>query len=110
LAKAFPNSKLTGIDYWGGNWEYSKVKCQHNARIEGVFDRIDFLKASASNLPFKDEDFDLVVSCLTFHEVEDTPNKIDVIQEALRVLKSGGQFIFLDLFLDEKIFGNKKSW
>ena len=104
MAKAFPNSKLTGIDYWGGNWEYSKVKCQHNARIEGVFDRIDFLKASASNLPFKDEDFDLVVGCLTFHEVEDTPNKIDVIQDIKSVK------IRRAIYLFRFIFGRKNIW
>ncbi|GMB09542.1 class I SAM-dependent methyltransferase [Thermolongibacillus altinsuensis] len=109
LAKAFPSSSLTGIDYWGSNWEYSEAKCRQNAEIEGVSDRIDFLKASASELPFKDEEFDIVVSCLTFHEVKDSQNKIEVIKEALRVLKSGGQFVFLDLFMDEKIFGNEKE-
>lgn len=36
LAKNFPKSFLTGIDYWGGNWEYSKAKCQQNAEIEGA--------------------------------------------------------------------------
>lgn len=36
LAKNFPKSFLTGIDYWGGNREYSKAKCQQNAEIEGA--------------------------------------------------------------------------
>ena len=36
LAKTFPKSFLTGIDYWGGNWEYSKAQCQQNAEIEGA--------------------------------------------------------------------------
>lgn len=31
------------------------------------------------------------------------------MKEALRVLKPGGEFVFLDLFMDEKIFGNEKS-
>ncbi|MGG0257015.1 class I SAM-dependent methyltransferase [Bacillus toyonensis] len=109
LSKTFPKSFLTGIDYWGGNWEYSKAQCQKNAAIEGVNDRIDFLKASAAELPFTDDEFDLIVSCLTFHEVKDRKNKIEVINEALRVLKPGGEFIFLDLFMDEKIFGNERE-
>ncbi|QKE75797.1 class I SAM-dependent methyltransferase [Arthrobacter citreus] len=109
LAKAFPKSTLTGIDYWGGNWEYSKVQCQQNAEIEGVANQIDFQKASASKLPFIDDEFDLIVSCLTFHEVKDRSNKTDVMKEALRVLKPGGKFVFLDLFMDEKIFGNEKE-
>lgn len=109
LAKTFPKSYLTGIDYWGGNWEYSKAQCQQNAEIEGVFNRIDFLKASAAELSFTDDEFDIIVSCLTFHEVKDSENKIEVIKEALRVLKPGGKFIFLDLFMDKKIFGDEKE-
>lgn len=105
LAKCFPRSSLTGIDYWGENWEYSKAQCEENAKIEGVADRIQFLKASASKLPFRDAEFDVVVSCLTFHEVKDCHNKTDVMREALRVLKPGGTFVFMDLFLEEDTFG-----
>lgn len=56
-------------------------------------------------MPFEDNEFDVVVSCLTFHEVKDENDKIKVFKEALRVVKKNGEFIFLDLFLDEKIFG-----
>ncbi|MEH7348477.1 class I SAM-dependent methyltransferase [Gottfriedia acidiceleris] len=109
LAKAFPAAVLTGIDYWGDNWEYSKAQCQQNAEIEGVSHQIHFQKASASELPFNENEFDIIVSCLTFHEVKDRSNKIDVIKEALRVLKPGGKFVFLDLFMDEKIFGDENE-
>ncbi len=109
LAKTFPKSFLTGIDYWGENWEYSKAQCQQNAEIEGVNERINFLKASASELPFNDDEFDIVVSCLTFHEVKDRRDKTEVIKEALRVLKPGGVFVFLDLFMDRKVFGDEKE-
>lgn len=109
LAKAFPKSFLTGIDYWGENWGYSEAQCQKNAGIEGGYDKIDFLKASAAELPFTNDEFDLIVSCLTFHEVKDRENKIEVIKEALRVLKPGGEFVFLDLFMDEKIFGDERE-
>jgi ubiquinone/menaquinone biosynthesis C-methylase UbiE len=104
LAKRFPTSLLTGIDYWGEDWEYSKTLCEQNAEIEGVLDRIHFLKASASKLPLRDDEFDVVVSCLTFHEVKDSRDKTDVIREALRVVKPGGEFVFMDLFKDEKTF------
>lgn len=109
LAKAFPKSSLTGIDYWGENWEYSKAQCQQNAVIEGVDNRVGFLKASASELPFQDGEFDIIVSCLTFHEVKDRQNKTEVLEEALRVLKPSGEFVFLDLFQDEKIFGVERE-
>lgn len=109
LAKAFPKSSFTGIDYWGKDWEYSKELCRKNAEIEGVSDRIEFLKASAAKLPFKDDEFDTIVSCLTFHEVKDERNKIEVIKEALRVVKPNGEFVFLDLFMDERTFGEEKE-
>ncbi|ANV74578.1 methyltransferase type 11 (plasmid) [Bacillus thuringiensis] len=110
IAMTFPKSFLTGIDYWGKNWEYSQDQCQQNAKIEGVSDRVNFLKASAAALPLQDDAFDIVVSCLTFHEVKDTNNKIELIKEAIRVLKPGGEFIFLDLFMDEKIFGDTEEF
>lgn len=110
LAKAYPESQLTGIDYWGDDWEYSKAQSQRNAEIEGVSNQINFLKASAANLPFINDEFDTIVSCLTFHEVKDEKNKTIVMKEALRVLKPGGDFVFLDLFMDEKIFGNEKDF
>ncbi|ELC8442578.1 class I SAM-dependent methyltransferase [Clostridium perfringens] len=110
LAKALPNSSFIGIDYWGDDWEYSKNICETNAQCEGVANRIDFIKASASKLPFNDNEFDLAVSCLTFHEVKDEKDKIKVLQEALRVIKKDGEFVFLDLFLDEKIFGKQEEF
>lgn len=105
LAKAFPKTSLVGIDFWGEDWEYSKKLCEMNAEIEGVIDRVKFVKASASKIPFEDNEFDVVVSCLTFHEVKDESNKIEVLKEALRVMKQDGEFVFLDLFHDKKVFG-----
>jgi SAM-dependent methyltransferase len=106
-AKALPQVTATGIDYWGNDWgEYSQKLCETNAQIEGVADRVKFIQGSASRLPFADSEFDIVISCLTFHEVKDERHKVKLLSEALRVLKSGGEFVFLDLFLDEGIFGN----
>jgi len=105
-AKALPHIQATGIDSWASSWDYSKQLCEENARIEGVADRVSFLHASASRLPFDDSSFDVVVSCLTFHEVRDESDKTKVLQEALRVLKPGGEFVFIDLFLDRNVFGD----
>jgi SAM-dependent methyltransferase len=105
VSKKFPNAKVTGIDYWGGAWGYSKAVCERNAKIEGVAERVTFLKASASALPFGDEAFDAAVSNLVFHEVSDVKDKRKVIQEALRVVKKGGCFVFQDLFLWKRLYG-----
>lgn len=105
VARKYQNTQLVGVDYWGKDWEYSKDQCIKNATIEGVNNRIDFIKASAAQLPFENNTFDAVISCLTFHEVKDEKNKILLIKEALRIIKPGSTFVFLDLFKDKKIFG-----
>lgn len=94
LAKKYKDATITGVDYWGGEWEYGGQQCEENARIEGVDDKTDFQRASASKLPFEDETFDLVVSNLTFHEVKDCENKLDVLKEALRVVKKAVSLFF----------------
>jgi SAM-dependent methyltransferase len=104
LAKALADSTVTGVDSWGRDWEYSKELCQDNARIEGVFARTAFLKQSGAALGFADGSFDAVVSCLTFHEIGDMARKSDGVVEALRVLRPGGRYVFLDLFGDPAFY------
>jgi SAM-dependent methyltransferase len=106
LAQNYPKAQVVGVDYWSGNWEYSKEMCERNAKIEGVADRVTFQKASASALPFGDGYFDAVVSNLVFHEVRDSSDKREVVHEALRVLKKGGRFSFQDLFLFRRVYGD----
>jgi SAM-dependent methyltransferase len=117
LARRYPNVHVTGIDFWGGMWEYSKAVCEKNAEIEGVANRMNFQKASAAALPFEDEHFDAAISNLVFHEVGDVKNKRELIKEALRVVMKGGAFAFQDLFLLKRHFGEVddlvamiKSW
>jgi len=105
IAKKHPNAEITGIDYWGGTWEYSKGVCEMNAEIEGISKRVTFERASASALPFDDEAFDVAVSNLVFHEVKSSRDKKDVIKEALRVVRKGGKFVFQDLFLWKRLYG-----
>ena len=116
-AKKYPEAQITGIDYWGGQWEYSKSACEKNAQIAGVAERTTFQKASAAKLPFPDGFFDVAVSNFVFHEVQDAKDKREVVKEALRALKRGGLFAFQDLFLLKKIYGEPedllttiKSW
>ena len=100
IAKRFSNSKVIGIDYWSKPWNYSKTICDNNAKIEGVAKRVTFRRASAVNLPFKDGEFDAIVSNFVFHAIKEN-SRISLIKEALRVLKKGGTFAFQDLFNKE---------
>ena len=106
LAKRFPDVRVTGIDYWGRNWDYSRTACERNAAIEGVGDRVTFQRASASSLPFHDSSFDIVISNFTFHEVRGVRDKGVLVREALRVLRPGGWFSFQDLFLLKSAYGD----
>ena len=105
LAQKYPMANFTGTDYWGKNWDYSAGICQANMELAGVSERVTFKSGSATNLPFEDNQFDLVVSNLTFHEVMDAKDKTVCLKEALRVLKPGGKFVFQDLFLLTPYFG-----
>ena len=105
LAKKFPESEVCGIDYWGKGWNYSKQQCEENAKHEGVADRITFQRASASNLPFENGEFDAIVSNFVYHEVRDTRDKRKLINESLRVLKKGGTFSLHDTFKKNRRYG-----
>ena len=105
IAKKFGKAKVIGIDTWGSGWEYSQKFCEQNAALQGVAERVSFKKASASKLPFKDSRFNAVVSNFVFHEVSDIKDKRDLLKEALRVVKKGGDFSFQDLFLVKAMYG-----
>ena len=105
LAKKFSQSLVWGIDNWGKLWNYSKQICEENARIEGIADQVVFQKASASNMPFKDGEFDAIVSNFVYHEVRDIKDKKKLISESFRVLKKGGAFSLQDTFQNQKKFG-----
>ena len=109
LAMKYPDSKVVGIDSWGKGWDYSKEDCEKNAKIMGISERVDFQKASATDLPFEDEKFDAVVSNFVFHEVRGVKSTRDLIFEALRVLKKGGAFSFQDYFITEMYYGKKEE-
>ena len=104
LAQAHPALTVTGVDSWAADWEYSSAECARNARLEGVADRITFEQQSGSDLSFPDASFDAVVSCMTFHEIKENASKTDGVAEALRVLRPGGTFVFLDLFGDRSFY------
>jgi SAM-dependent methyltransferase len=103
-------AEVTGVDYWGKDWEYSKSVCEQNARIAKVAERVHFQKGDAASLNFPDATFDAVVSNLTFHEVKMVKRKIDVLREALRLLKPGGSFAFIDYFYDSQYYGESSEF
>ena len=69
--------------------------------------KINFKRANATNLPFKDNEFDLVISALAIEHVKDYKK---AISEMIRVCKPNGHIIFSMLhpntLSDYAVFGN----
>lgn len=108
-SKKFPNAMIVGVDYWGIEWDFAQEQCIRNAQVEGVEKRITFQKEDASKLTFSDNIFDAAVSNFVFHEVKTQPDKIALIQEALRVIKPGGSFSFQDIFFSKSHYPDLKN-
>ena len=105
LAQQHGGVEVVGIDDWGKDWEYSRSACEKNAQAANVQDRVHFQKGDAAKLDFDSGTFDGAISNLTFHEVKSVADKKCLVQEALRVVKEGGSFAFVDYFRDEKYYG-----
>lgn len=110
VAYAHPQVNVIGLDYWGKNWEYSQSVCLENANRAGVSGRVNFIRGDAAHLDYPDDLFDAVVSNLTFHEVKSAHDKREVAQEALRVLKPGGVFAFVDYFWAGRYYGRPEDF
>jgi SAM-dependent methyltransferase len=110
LAQQHGEVEVVGIDYWGKDWEYSKSVCEQNAQAAKVENRVHFQKGDAAKLDFVSESFNSATSNLTFHEVKSVVDKKSVIQEALRVIKRGGTFAFIDYFYDTKYYGDELAF
>jgi ubiquinone/menaquinone biosynthesis C-methylase UbiE len=61
---------------------------------------VHFLEADATNLPFPDNDFDVVLSFGVMHHIS---NWLDALREIKRVLTPKGYFIYADLIFPELI-------
>jgi SAM-dependent methyltransferase len=109
IARSRPTAVLVGLDYWGDDWEYSQQLCEANFRAEGFDGRARFVHGTASSLPSDLGIYDTVVSCLTFHEVQDVDDKTVSLREALRAVEPGGRFAFIDLFGDSKFYPDSSA-
>lgn len=84
--------RVTGVDLSGVRIDNAQAALP-NLEPE-LRQRLEFHKASATDLPFADERFTHVWSQATIYHVHD---KEKALREAYRVLETGGTFIFDDL-------------
>lgn len=94
-AKHLTTGKAIGIDIWQSHaGQQSGEAGWHNAKIEGVTDRVDFQTVDARTMPFENESFDVIVSSLALHHMEGLDQ---ALQEMIRVLKPGGRILIYDM-------------
>jgi ubiquinone/menaquinone biosynthesis C-methylase UbiE len=88
LATAAAQGKVHGVDYASGSVAASRAK---NAKLiqQG---RVEIKQASVSQLPFPENNFDLVTAVETQYY---WPNLVKDMREVLRVLKPGGTLIII---------------
>jgi ubiquinone/menaquinone biosynthesis C-methylase UbiE len=86
VAKKYP-LYVTGVDV---DPEQIQLAQKNIDNIENI----RFLTADATNLPFPDNDFDVVLSFGTTHHIS---NWLDALSEIRRVLKPKGYFIYYEL-------------
>ena len=107
-ALTWPESKVTGMDYWGAVYNYSKALCEKNAASEGVASRCVFRHGDANHLDFPDESFDAVISNYVYHNVMGA-DMHKLLLESLRVLKKGGVFALND-DMKPKLYGDMDAF
>ena len=107
-ALTWPETKVTGIDYWGAAYGYGRAMCEKNAAGEGVGSRCTFQHGDANKLDFPDESFDAVVSNYVYHNITGA-DKQALLLESLRVLKKGGVFALND-DMKPRMYGNMEAF
>ena len=76
------------------------TKARENARRAGIEERIEFVLGTASELPFTDRSFDLIMSYASLHHWF---YPVTVFNEAQRVVKENGSIVIRD---NKRVYGN----
>jgi SAM-dependent methyltransferase len=98
-AQRLTTGRAVGVDLWRGVDQSgnSADATRRNAVAEGVADRVELHTGDMTALPFEDNSFDVVVSSLAIHNIRGNTGREKAIDEAVRVLRSGGRLQILDV-------------
>ena len=99
-ARRLPAGRAVGVDLWSrkdqsGNGPEVTLA---NAAAAGVADRVEVHTADMTALPFPDGSFDVVTSALAIHNIPSPERRYRAVDEAMRVLRPGGQLLVADFW------------
>ncbi len=98
-AKRLTTGRAIGIDLWRQTDQASnnEAAARGNAALEQVLDRVDVQTADMLRLPFTADEFDVVVSNWTVHNLDAVDDRKAALGEMVRVLKPGGKILLNDI-------------
>lgn len=98
-AKLLPDGRAIGVDIWRADQtDNSARNTLDNAALEGVADRVEVHTADITDLPFDDDNIDVIVSSLVLHNIPNRAGRLKAVTEAARVLRPGGRMAVADIF------------
>jgi SAM-dependent methyltransferase len=99
-ARRLPTGCAIGADLWHGKDQSgnSREATLANAAAAGVADRVEVHTADMTALPFADGTFDIVTSALAIHNIPSAEGRYRAVDEAIRVLRPGGQLLVADFW------------
>ena len=92
LFEEFQGVEYVGVDQSEGQIEIAKEK----------FPELDFQVAEMTELPFEENEFDIIYCVATFHHLPDEKSRIKALDEMKRILKPGGHIIMTNWNLYSK--------
>jgi ubiquinone/menaquinone biosynthesis C-methylase UbiE len=99
-----PRGRLNGLDLWTTDQSGNNADATWaNLRAEGVSERCELHTADMLAMPFPNESFDLVVSSMAIHNIDERnirhhDRRLQAVDEAARVLKPGGRLLITDFW------------
>lgn len=94
---ARPRATVTGLDIYSGYWgidDNTPERFMTNTRIAGVADRADTRTGDMRDMPFKDGEFDAVVSAYALDHLR-RDDLVKGLSEVARVLKPRGEVLVM---------------
>ncbi|HVV18700.1 MAG TPA: class I SAM-dependent methyltransferase [Pseudonocardiaceae bacterium] len=99
-ARRLPTGRAVGVDLWSGKDQSGNRPevTLANAAAAHVADRVEVHTADMTDLPFPDASFDVVTSALAIHNIQSARARYRAVDEAVRVLRPGGQLLIADFW------------